>query len=227
MPEAGTLVKPPQSRQNKGLSMVHRTSGHRWGLGSRCVYVKTQIGYDSRPSWRLWRSTPTFACEDHALKICEKLGLNTPRVLSFRSLDGVTELVLEEIPDALPLPEFCAQFPASRVERVMTEFGSLVGKLHDAGWTHGSIGGKHVIVQAHADDRVWLIDFEKARPSLLDRQLTRDLERFFRRSPYLRETEVENFFTGYRSARTSRPRSLDALAERISERVRLTSVDSR
>jgi tRNA A-37 threonylcarbamoyl transferase component Bud32 len=215
MPEAGTLVKPPQTRQSKGLSMVHLTSGRRWGLGDRRVYVKTQIGYCSRPSWRLWRSTPTFACEDHALSACESLGLNTPRVLSFRSLDGVTELVLEEIPDALPLPKFCARFPPGRVERMMTELGSLVGKLHEGGWTHGSIGGAHVIVQTHADDRVWLIDFEKARPAFLERQLLRDLARFFRRSPYLSRPAVDAFFTGYRSARTSWSRSLDALAERV------------
>ena len=213
MIEGSTLVKPPQDRHGKGLSMVHHSSGKPWGFGCDGVYVKTQYNYNCRPASRLWRSTPTFACELDALLACEELGLNTPRVLSYRDEDGVTELVLQDISNALTMPYYWAQSCNGRVERVLEKLGRMVGKLHRAGWVHGSIAGGHVLIQPQENDRVWLIDFEKAKHAFSERQMKRDLMRFLRRSPYLRPLEVDCLITGYRSVRNTR--YLDEMAERF------------
>jgi len=201
MPESARLVKAPQTRRGRGLSMVHYAEGARWGLEDAYVYVKTQVNYHCRPATRGWRATPTFAWEKQVLMVCDDLGLNTPRVRAYRCVDGVTELVISDIPAAEDLPDFYNASTPQRVDAVLRDLGHLVGIFHDAGWTHGSIAGAHVLVQPHDRDRVWLIDFEKAQRGVREGNYIRDLRRFFRRSPYLHAGAVDAFMHNYGSAR--------------------------
>jgi len=195
-----TLVKAPQSRRGKGLSTVRRTSGAPWGMADQAVYVKTQVDYETRPAWRLWRKTPTFACEYRALQACHQLSLNVPEVVSFRTEERGAELVLAEIADAELLPEFIEHASAERAQHVLYELGRMVARLHDAGWVHGALAGAHCLVQPTADDRVWLIDFEKSRHTHRKSRCGADLQRFGRRSPYLSERQLDSFREGYASA---------------------------
>ncbi len=181
--------------------MVYRTFAEPWGFVDQTVYVKTQHEYNCRPAFRLWRSTPTFEREFHALSAFRILGLNVPNVLAFRRVDGVTELVLQDISEAMDLPSYWKRYPDARVNGVLNELGRMVGVFHRAGWVHGSIGGSHVLIQPGENDRVWLIDLEKARRTRSETRKRKDLERFMRRSPYITRPQLEAFVVGYGSGR--------------------------
>lgn len=191
------LVKLPQSRHGKGRSTVHRTLGDSWGLPNLGLYVKTQENYNCRPAWRLWQRTPTFLCEKRALINCQTLGLNVPKVLSFRTDTDIAELVVEEISDALPLQTFWLNASANRFNKVMEEVGHMVGRLHHAGWTHGALLPGHVLIQPNAQDKVSLIDFEKARRPVSKRKFDSDLGRFWRHSMYINARSVRCFCLAY------------------------------
>lgn len=192
------LVKPPQSRHGKGHSVVYLSSGASWGLENQRVYVKTQIDYYRRPAWRAWRRTPTFMNEYRALTACRKLGLAVPRVVSFRYEGNVAELVVQEVADSVSLDALLSLAHGERRRRVVAHLGYLVGQLHGHGWVHGSLGSPHILVQPQANDRLWLIDLEKARRSR--RLIEIDLARFWHRNPCMDAQDKRYFDTSYAQA---------------------------
>jgi tRNA A-37 threonylcarbamoyl transferase component Bud32 len=203
------LVKPPQSKRGRGLSMVHLANGAAWGKSGQRVYVKTQRDYDCRPAWRGWRLTPTFVCEHRALQACRLLGLPVPEVVSLRMEEGVAELILGEIEEALSLREFFEYASDERFAAVLNRVGYLVGLLHGAGWIHGALGSAHILIQKHKNDGVWLIDLEKARRTRSKRRLQADLDRLWHRQSYLQPHHIEAFMTAYWGTQTHKPSQAD------------------
>lgn len=195
------LVKPPQSRHGKGRSTVYLCPGGPWGKPDQQLYVKTQEHYNCRPGWRLWQPTPTFACEARALQACHALGMSVPELVSFRSEGDVTELALGDIADAVPLNKFYMIASAGRLHSVMQELGEMVGVMHRAGWVHRALLPGHVLIQPNAQDKVWLIDFEKTRRAFFKRSFESDIERFVRHCHFLKSGYIDSFFSGYGSAR--------------------------
>lgn len=193
-----TLVKPPQSRHGRGISIVHLVPGDAWGMPGRRVYVKTQFDYCCRPAFRGWRRTPTFLCEYRALSACTAMGLAVPAVVAYRQEGKVAEIVVQEIAGAVPLNTVMQQFTGARRSRVLAHFGAMVGTMHNHGWVHGALGSPHILVQPDADDRVWLIDFDKALPS--KRLIPGDLARLWRRTKHLDADDVACFNTAYNKA---------------------------
>ncbi|MEZ5559365.1 MAG: lipopolysaccharide kinase InaA family protein [Pseudomonadales bacterium] len=191
------LVKAPQQRRGHGFSVVYRVPGWRWGASSSEVFVKTQRDYTCRPAWRLWRRTPTLRRELRALNACAAFGLPVPRVICYREDDGVAELVVEGIPDTLPLDEALAR-PGANRQRIVANVARTLALLHRHGWVHGALGNAHVLIQTLADDRVALIDFEKARRRRA--LIGRDLDRFWRRTGCMSGDEKDQFLRIYREA---------------------------
>lgn len=199
------LRKPPlgpvneaQTRHGRGFSIVYLSAGAPWGIVNQRVYVKTQMGYNCRPPWRGWRCTPTSFCEVRALTACAQLGLPVPKVLSYRIEENVAELVLDEIENSISLDDFMAHSSAVERSDVVASLASILARMHRSGWSHGALGSGHILIQPKNNNRIWLIDFEKARKCLKCGQ--RDLSRLWRRSSSFTEIEKKTFYAFYTRA---------------------------
>ncbi len=179
------LVKAPQRRGHNSISIVHRDSGSVWGYSVPNVFVKTQIGYFCHPIWRGCLATPTFRREYRALGICRSFGVNAPEPLSYSEENGVAELIVAEVPEALPLDE-ALRAPGANRRQIVENVASAIGALHRHHWTHGALGNDHILVQV-TSSRVHLIDLEKARRNRL--LVGKDLDRFWRRTGCLEPSE--------------------------------------
>lgn len=175
--------------------MVFRAPGCLWRAGSREVFVKTQRDYVCHPAYRLWLPTPTLAREVRALRACRAFGLDVPAVVFYREADGVAELVVEAIDGAVNLDD-ALTLPSADRERIIGNCAHSVALMHRNGWVHGALGSEHILVQPCANERVWLIDFEKARRSRL--RPRRDLERLWRHVANLTPVETALFVECYR-----------------------------
>jgi tRNA A-37 threonylcarbamoyl transferase component Bud32 len=182
--------------------MVFRASGRLWRARTREVFVKTQRGYLCHPAYRLWLPTPTLSREVRALRACRAFGLDVPRVVFFREAQGTAELVTEAIDGALDLDHALTRPTADR-ERIIGNCARSIGLLHRNGWVHGALGSEHILVQPHAGERVWLIDFEKARRSRS--RTCGDLERLWRHVQCVTEQESALFLECYRRTLRARP----------------------
>ncbi len=67
---------------------------------------------------------------------------------------------------------------------------------------HGAVYPKHVLVEASAPHRVWLIDFEKARRVVsATRAAASDLDRLLRHAPFLTTADIGHAIVGVRRPR--------------------------
>lgn len=193
---APSPVKPPQTRDGKGVSAVFLEPAGDWGAPGERVYVKRQTAYWCRPLWRAFRRTPTLRRELRALDACRKLGIPVPRVVSYREEGPTAELVVEEVADAAALDQALARPGADRIA-ILRNVADVIGRLHRAGWSHGALYADHILVGPPPDYAVVLIDLEKARRSRMRR--VDDLERFHRRNAaVLRQADLEIFDARYR-----------------------------
>ncbi len=190
-------VKPPQSRGGKGVSAVYLEPAARWGSGTGRVYVKRQEGYFCRPAWRAFRRTPTLRRELRGLIACGRLEVPVPAVVAYRE-DGLrAELVLQEVPGALPLDQALDRHGRDRAA-ILDDLATVIARLHRGGWTHGALYPDHILVRDRVLDVV-LIDLEKARRSRLRRRS--DLDRFWRHNGQLMsDRETVHFRRHYRDA---------------------------
>lgn len=203
-------VKAPQQRRGRGFSVVFRAPGRLWRAPCREVFVKTQRDYFCHPAYRLWLPTPTLAREVRALRACRAFGLDVPAVVFYREVSGTAELVTEAVDDALELDQALARREADRA-LIIGNCAHSIARLHRHGWVHGALGSEHVLVQPHARERVWLIDFEKARrarPLARRSMADRDLRRLWRHVTNVTTAEIALFDECYRRAlEAPRPRA--------------------
>lgn len=192
---AAKLVKLPQHRRG-GTSAVYLEPGGPWGLEEQRVYVKRQSNYYCRPPWRCFLATPTLRREVRALRAWRRLGIPVPVLVSYRQEGLNAELALAEVVGALPLAEAFADPCADRL-RIIVNLATHLGRLHRAGWTHGSLRSEHILVLP-SDSTVVFLDLEKARRSRRLRE--RDLARFWRSADFLRSEERVTFQSWYEAA---------------------------
>lgn len=137
--------------------------------------------------------------ELRALRAAAGLGLPVPEVVFFRQDDGVSELVLQEIVDAATLHQTLLEATSTVRLQILETIARVIGRLHAAGWTHGSLAETHILVKRTGERTPWFIDWEKARWAP---QATKsDLARFFRRTQVLSLEERRAFLAAYHSAR--------------------------
>lgn len=189
----GEMVKPPQSRHGRGWSTVHVAPGERWGLEGR-VYIKRQSGYFTRVYWRFFRKTPRLVCEHRALNYFRVHGIPVPEVVSFTETPSVTELIIREVPNALPLDQFLkGDRPDSEKDVAVSCLARLIARMHRLKWVHGALGNDHILVRD--DGEVVLIDLEKTHWDPL--RIRRDLARFWRRTDGFDESRRKLFVETY------------------------------
>lgn len=193
-------VKPAQ-RRGQGISEVFIDSAARWTAGAGRVYIKRQQDYWCRPLWRCLRRTPTLRRELRGLQACVRLGIRVPQVVRYREQGGGAELVLAEVPDALPLDAALAEPGADRTA-ILDNVASVIGRLHAGGWAHGALYPEHILIGRGPDPAVVLIDLEKARHSPLRRR--NDIARLFRYLDAISADERTAFIAQYHQARRLR-----------------------
>ncbi len=200
-PTSSAPIKPPQAR-GQGASAVFVEAGERWGADAERVYVKRQVDYYCRPIWRGFRRTPTLRRELRGLKACRSLGVPVPKVVAYQERGDGAELVLEALPDSVPLDEALTAENADRAA-IVANVATAIGLLHRGGWSHGALYHTHLLVGPPPDHPVTLIDLEKSRRSR--RRQREDLDRFWRYSAgFLSDAEAHLFERCYRKARRHR-----------------------
>jgi tRNA A-37 threonylcarbamoyl transferase component Bud32 len=200
---ASELVKPPQSRDGRGISAVYLEPAERWGLEPGQVYVKRQEEYYCRPAWRLFRRTPTLRRELRALTACHRLDIPVPEVVRYDEQGPNAELVIAEIADSQPLGDSLKERAAER-HAILDRVAQTVARLHRAGWYHGALYPTHILVGRAPSLDVTLIDFEKARRSRYRRR--EDLDRLLRYlAPLLERAELVAFEQTYHDVLKNAP----------------------
>jgi len=169
--------------------VTYKTSGHRYGVNGM-VYVKTQSDYFTRPAYRVFLKTATLAREYRALNSAIELGLSVPEIVFFRENDGVTELVLKEILNGIPLNQYLSgsDSSAQKIE-VVKNLALQIRRLHFRGWAHGALGNDHILVGP--DGLVSLIDLEKMGWNAS--KCGTDLRRFWKRTQCLNHEQAACF----------------------------------
>ena len=188
------LMKPLQTKDGVGFSVIHRDQGRAWNVNDEHVFVKTQYRYFCHPLSRLGLRMPMLRRELIALRKCHRIGIDVPRVVLYRELGDMTELVISGIAASYPLDEALDLSAANR-NLIIENAARAIGSLHRHGWTHGALGNEHILVQPEQQCRVNLIDLEKARPGRW--RIKKDLARFPRNSSCFSQTETKYFLDCY------------------------------
>jgi len=191
-------MKPSQTKDGVGFSVIYRDQGRAWHVADEHVFVKTQYRYYCHPLSRLGFRMPMLRRELIALRQCQRIGIDVPRVIFYRELGDMTELVISGIAGSLPLNEALDLSAANR-SLIIENTARVIGSLHRHGWTHGALGNEHVLVQPGLQCRVNLIDLEKARPGRW--RIKKDLARFLRNSSCFSQAETKHFLDCYSRAR--------------------------
>jgi len=188
------LMKPSQTKDGVGFSVIYRDQGQAWNVDDEHVFVKTQYRYYCHPLSRLGFPMPMLRRELIALRKCHRIGIDVPSVILYRELGDMTELVISGIADSFPFDEALELCTANR-KLIIENAARVIGLLHRHGWTHGALGNDHLLVQPGQQCRVNLIDLEKARPGRW--RIKKDLARFLRNSSCFSQAETKHFLDCY------------------------------
>ncbi|MBT8420815.1 MAG: lipopolysaccharide kinase InaA family protein [Gammaproteobacteria bacterium] len=136
---------------------------------NKTFFIKRQCNYLCRP-WHHPLGEPTFAREFRNIRTYETFGLPTAGVVYFaqrKSPEGPKAiLITRALENYLPLNRFLGSWKdldAGDRRFILTEIGSLIGRLHRCGLTHRSLFPKHIFIGLKQEVPVRLIDLEQAR----------------------------------------------------------------
>ena len=195
------IALDPPNRRGEGTSSAGIVEAGEWpDLGPHGrLYVKRQQAFFCRPAWNAFRSTPTLRREVRYLERARALGVSVPAVMRYEEgSDGRAVLVLAEIAGVTDLQRAIEGATDAVRARILENTGKMLVKLHAARILHGAVYPKHVLVEAAAPHRVWLIDFEKARDVVSRfRAADRDLDRLLRHSPFMKSADIESLLSAY------------------------------
>ena len=107
-------------------------------------------------------------------------GLRVPRPIAARhrtsGLFYRADLITERIPDARPLAEVLLE--RSLQERTWFKIGAVTKQLHSLGVHHADLNGRNILLDAN--ERAWLIDFDKCKRRAPGGWMQRNLARLRR-----------------------------------------------
>jgi len=176
------------NRDRGGWSSVCRLTLTDKNGVDEAFFIKRQCNHLSR-TWRHPWGEPTFAREFQNIEIYWRLGLPTLDVVYFawrRTREGPTAiLVTRALNEYQPLSELC-NFWENLTEEdrrfILTNVGSLIGKLHQQRLTHHCLYPNHIFVGLARQIPIRFIDLEKTRFQWLrKREAISDMESFLRR----------------------------------------------
>lgn len=153
-----------------------------------------------------WEKTRS-AQEYQLLLMLTEAGVHVPKPIAARAVKtGLTyqaDLLSERIPNAKDLVSILQEqvLSAERYQKI----GQEIAKMHDAGVNHTDLNIHNILLDAN--DRVWLIDFDKCcqqagsdwQKNNLDRLLRSFRKERHKRSIHWHEEEFNHLLAGYKS----------------------------
>jgi len=91
--------------------------------------------------------------EFNLLSEARRNGVPTPKILD---VDKKTHKIIMEFIDGKRIKELLNKSDKKTIERLCSEIGKLIGKLHSAGIIHGDLTTSNMILR---DDKIYFIDF--------------------------------------------------------------------
>ena len=163
-------------------------------------FLKRQQAFYCHPIWNMGLPTPTLRREYRQLQFARSRGLPVPAILAYGEASaGRAMLAVAAIPDCVSLDAALQRTEFDRAA-LLTQVGVWLARLHKLRIRHGALYPKHILVRPDAavGERVWFIDFEKARRTLSQQRCIRDdLRQLGRRAPFLTEADRAALAAGY------------------------------
>jgi len=91
--------------------------------------------------------------EANLMREARKVGVNTPQI--FHVDEDNCKIIMEFI-DGKRLKDILDSWDEEKIEKVFTEVGRCIGKMHSADIIHGDLTTSNIIVK---DDKIYFIDF--------------------------------------------------------------------
>lgn len=199
----GEWVEAPNEARSGWSGMM------RIRLDGKLYYVKKQRNYLCR-TLRHPFGWPTTSREFRNLMWLQVLGIGVPATVfhgTRRTAKGLEAiLVTEELEGFTDLAAQQHLSPGRRAELAST-VGHIVGRLHRAGFQHGCLYDKHIMVRWEGDrPRVALIDLEKLRRAVFRKNaIQHDLRQLKRRQRLWNEAEWSLLTDAHRHALDDAP----------------------
>jgi len=168
---------------------------------SEPVFLKIQQNHFYR-SWRnAFLKKLSYTREFHAIRQLQHITSCVPEIIMHAEWkqNGARMCVImsKSLDEWQSLAHWLARRPGREdIYRVLTALADTLRPIHQASWAHFGLFQKHIFVRKgdEGDYKIKLIDFEKARKTILARQsVIEDLSRFLRHSKNL-DDEVKIFF---------------------------------
>ncbi len=91
--------------------------------------------------------------EANLMREARKVGVNTPQIFH---VDEDNCKIIMELIDGKRLKDILDSWDEEKIEKVFTEVGRCIGKMHSADIIHGDLTTSNIIVK---DDKIYFIDF--------------------------------------------------------------------
>lgn len=204
-----------------GHSEVARITLEAPDAASRTFFVKRQTNHLGRSLQRPF-GEPTFAREARNIRAFQRLGIPALETAYYeeRKRSGAWQAILvtpalEGYTDMIDHHARWHRTDIATRKAIIEACASLLRRLHERRWRHGSLYAKHVFLRpddtAPSGFDAKFIDLEKSRPLInARREKRRDLELFLRRLSAWQPEELQAFLGHYldRSADSATVRSL-------------------
>jgi len=177
----------PRNERRGGWSGVSRVE---WS--GQVYFVKRQVNHSYREARRFFLRTPTLRREYRNTARLNKINIPTPEIVIYSEDGANAMLITRELTGYVDLDTF---LPGATPEKRTSMLGSLLEKtirMHQNGYKHGCLYGKHIMVSAEDATEIAVIDLEKMKYSPRKRSnAVRDISQLIRHTESWSDAEKE------------------------------------
>lgn len=183
----------PRNDRRGGWSGVSRVE---WS--GEVYFIKRQVSHTYREVRRFFRHTPTLRREVRNTHRLNKVDIGCPEIVIYAEEGANAMMVTKELTGYIDLDRF---LPAATSEDRKIMLTSLLDKtirMHQNGYKHGCLYGKHIMVDEQNLSNVALIDLEKMK--YIPRKKSnavRDISSLFRHTEGWSEADLNQIKDGY------------------------------
>lgn len=190
---------------------------------SKRIFIKKQQDYTTATLTHPIKGMATFEREYNNIVRLSALGVPAIELLYFATAEHQGKrraiLVSYALDEFTPLDKWFAEtrqgLPDATVQTVLRAVVDAIKPIHEGGYRHGCLYGKHIFVRllgSHDNTvitrqeqvEVRMLDFEKAHKSLfLKKAILKDLSQFVRHFDNLPEADLKYFFEQYGAGQNS------------------------
>ncbi len=184
----------PRNERRGGWSGVSRVH-----CAGQTVFIKRQVNHTCRDIRAAFFRIPTLRREFRNYGRLARIGIETPELLLYAEAKSSAMMVVSELRDYRDLDSTLTGTPdPDRRQSILSALLAVMLTLHDAGYRHGSLYGKHIMVRSGSTPRIALIDLEKLRYSFNRKAgVVRDISQLLRHTTSLTDEEREGIIACY------------------------------